>query len=71
MTARVISPLRVMASGSRNVGPRSVAPVDSKAPSNVILAADHCGKGNHRDEDGQCHPDDRDHCARAALARGA
>jgi hypothetical protein len=39
------------------------APVDSKAPSNVILAADGCGKGSHRDE-GRCSRDDRDHCAR-------
>jgi hypothetical protein len=39
------------------------APVNSAAPSNVILAADHCGKGNHRDEHGHCVRDDRDHCA--------
>ncbi len=40
------------------------APVDTRTPSNVILAADKCGKGNHRDEHGHCMKDDRDHCAR-------
>lgn len=40
------------------------APVDSNAPSNVILAADKCGKATHRDEHGQCAKDDRDHCAK-------
>jgi hypothetical protein len=40
------------------------APVDSKAPSNVILAADGCGRGNHRGEHGRCERDDRDHCSR-------
>jgi hypothetical protein len=38
------------------------APVDSKALSSIILAADKCGKGNHR-ENGRCVRDERDHCA--------
>ena len=40
------------------------APVNSNAASNVILAADKCGKGNHKDERGHCAKDDRDHCAK-------
>jgi hypothetical protein len=39
------------------------APVDTKAPSHVILAADGCGSGKHMDEHGHCAKDDRDHCA--------
>jgi hypothetical protein len=40
------------------------APVDSIASSNITLAADKCGRGNHRDEHGVCVRDDRDHCGR-------
>ncbi len=40
------------------------APVDSKTPSSIILAADKCGRGSHREEHGRCVRDDRDHCAR-------
>ncbi len=38
--------------------------VESKAPSSIILAADKCGRGSHRDERSRCVRDDRDHCAR-------
>ncbi len=37
------------------------APIDTKAPSNLTLVADHCGAGRHR-EDGRCVRDDHDHC---------
>lgn len=40
------------------------APVDSKATSSIILAAEGCGRGSHREEHGRCVRDDRDHCAR-------
>jgi hypothetical protein len=38
------------------------APVDSKAPSSIILAAEGCGGGNHRNEHNRCVRDDHDHC---------
>ncbi|MBO0758930.1 MAG: hypothetical protein J2P54_24040 [Bradyrhizobiaceae bacterium] len=39
------------------------APADSKASSGIILVADGCGRGSHK-EHGHCARDERDHCAR-------
>lgn len=52
----------LLLSGAASAFP--AAPIDSNAVSTVILAADKCGKANHRDEHGHCAKDDRDHCAK-------
>jgi len=53
----------VIGSLSVNAWAFPTAPADSKASSGIILVADKCDKGSHKDEHGRCAKDDRDHCA--------